>query len=376
MENPNNNNAGAQGEGPRAREQEFEHPMIEDEEVWLSRNAIRNEEAQQPTAGVRAEAKRIREHESYQQQLHEKYFDFTEKTKEEVSKEQQLEEWKDEWIEIHTGAKTHKIRLFPLAQASDFVFCLASTREHFGEGDMLKVYLKDHDPEAVQMLLDLVVSQTITTLQDIPHDDWVPLCRVAHFLQCRSLVDELEQLFVQAVDANNCLSLCQLAEDLQLLRLFEVSLNFMMRSLGDVQDNDIYAELSPELRDRIETIQRLLESRHVKKVWFVNFTEYLAILAEQCDYYKERLRDAERSQEMQLSRLRPTSHGYHYAQEKIEQQRVRVQTLEQILQQHKQMFGRRSSWKRDSGSSGRELINERRLTPTTDKFYVLNGSVS
>jgi hypothetical protein len=326
---------------------------IEDEEQWLQRNALRNEprQAQAPTAQVREDAQRLQEHERYQQQLHQKYFGDTtshKKTKEEIAKEDQLKEWEHESILIQTALavdtnrsspSSFQVRLAPLARVSDFIYCLAATKDHFGE-ETLQVSLVDHDPHAVQLLLDLVFQESTTKVADIPHDHWVPLCRVAHFLQCRDLVDECEALFVEAVDAHNCLSLCQLAEDLQLLRLFEVSLNFMMRSLGSVQENnDIYTELSPELRERIETIQRILESRHVKKVFFVNFNEYLSILAEQCEYYRERLMDAERSQELQLSRIRPTSHGYHYAQEKIEQQRVRVQTLESILQQHKQMFG-------------------------------------
>jgi hypothetical protein len=122
-----------------------------------------------------------------------------------------------------------------------------------------------------------------------------------------------------------------------------------MRTLGDLQErSNVWGDLSPELQTRILTIQQLLlQGGRGHKIYFSSFHEYLAILAEQVDYYKERLQDAQRAQQLHAS---SHAYTYEYTQEKIDKQQVPVQMLELILLEHKKLFASKGILKDDFGS--------------------------
>jgi hypothetical protein len=159
-------------------------------------------------------------------------------------------------------------------------------------------------------------------------------------------------ILIDSVDTANCASLVSLADQLQLFRLFEAALNHMVKTLGNLQDHELWNDLNPELQQCIQTIQRLLLSHntrggigssnhnhvHLKSVYFSTFTEYLAIFAEQVEYYKERLEEAKREQ----ARHKINGGGgkaWEYAQTKIKQHEIRVCTLETAMVEQRKLFG-------------------------------------
>jgi hypothetical protein len=130
------------------------------------------------------------------------------------------------------------------------------------------------------------------------------------------------------------MSICQLADQLHLPCLLEASLGHMMQRLGCLEDHEIWGDLTPELQDRITAIKSLLQSSNRRQIFFSSFTEYLAMFAEQVDYYRERLTEAKLQQDQHCH----DSRGWGYAQEKIDRQSDRVRTLRMVLADQKKLF--------------------------------------
>jgi hypothetical protein len=228
-------------------------------------------------------------------------------------------------------------------------------------------------------------------MSHIPDDHLVECCQMAHYLQCTCILQELvHACLIPSVDTANCLSLVQLADQLELPDLMEASLSHMMASLTHLEQHEIWDDLCPELQQRIGTIQTILEQQHQKqrqqqlhkrrridssgcsaapnnnhnnnssslqkpptaKLYFTSFQEYLAIFAEQVEYYRERLHDAKVCQQGHLIEDENdnrrggggrSSPAWIYAQTKIDQHERRVQTLREVLAQQKQLFGATSA---------------------------------
>jgi hypothetical protein len=195
-------------------------------------------------------------------------------------------------------------------------------------------------------------------------------CEIASFLQCQPLLDVTEEVLCDAADVLNCYALCQLADQLHLTRLFEKALLCMTRSLSTMQNDEEFWEniLPGELRGRIVAIQEAIQSSvhshygsRCRRIAFSSMEEYLAVFAEQVQYYRERLADAEQQQvqlesEIVLDSLRrrpwlflgPSrpAHDQYRAdplwidtQQKINRQKQRLKTLEAVLREHKSIFG-------------------------------------
>ena len=196
-----------------------------------------------------------------------------------------------------------------------------------------------------------LVQQVVLT--EIPDHHMIDCCRLAHYLQCTPVLDAIVRLcLIPSVDTANCLSLVQLADSLELTNLMEASLSHMMQSLTNLEQHQVWDDLSPELKDRIETIRMLLTQSHprhagsgaggskLSKLYFTSFQEYLAIFAEQVEYYRERLHDAKMDQEryVEESIRGSVGHGWKYAQEKIDIHERRVNSLRELLAQQKRLF--------------------------------------
>ena len=307
---------------------------------------------------------RVQAEQSYEQQVHERLFSDQFQAQQESDarlKQQQLDEWKDESIHVLTSScsSPYTVNLGQFARSSDTAFALAKSRTHYEASDHhrqqlqpLSLSLLDYPDESVQVFLQLIQleenSQQVSVASIIPSEHMVTCCHLAHYLQCTDILDKIVSILQQSIDSANCQSLCQLADQLQLHKLLELSLNHMMRTLGYLQEREVWGNLNPELQSRIRTIQTLLQGGH--KIYFSSFHEYLAILAEQVDYYKERLQDAQRAQELHASREKSkSSRGYEYAQEKIDKQQIRVQTLELVLMEHKKLFASKGMLQDDLG---------------------------
>jgi hypothetical protein len=93
--------------------------------------------------------------------------------------------------------------------------------------------------------------------------------------------------------------------------------------------------LTPELQLKIKHVKQILMSQNRKNVFFDTFVEYIAMLAEQYQYYKERLDEAREQQAIH----EPNTAGWNYSQAKIEQQAIKVKRLRTFLQEQKRVFG-------------------------------------
>jgi hypothetical protein len=206
------------------------------------------------------------------------------------------------------------------------------------------------------------------------HQDLVvDCCQIAHYLQCVKIVDVTTDILTEAVDSVNCLALCQLADQLNLSKLFERSLSHMTRTLGTIQDDpDLWEGITPELRERIATILKAIQSSvHSSygtrcNLALTSLDEYLAIFAEQVQYYRERLAEAQEQHlareleirqqiatkqarkirclppndwEMYVTYAVQNDHGWKDTKQKIDRQEKRLQTLDSVLQEQIRVFG-------------------------------------
>lgn len=177
----------------------------------------------------------------------------------------------------------------------------------------------------------------------LPDEHVVDCCRLAHYLQCQTLLNDLVgNVLLPSVDSDNCMSLCHLADQLGLPSLLEASLNHMQATVADVESEPMWGELAPDLRHKIQTIQGILASSNRKYVYFSTFNEYLALLSEQYQYYAERLDEAVDQQRRNVPAGSPS---WTYAQQKIDQQAERLRTLKFKLMEQKKVFGNRNEGK-------------------------------
>ena len=70
------------------------------------------------------------------------------------------------------------------------------------------------------------------------------------------------------------------------------------------------------------------------RLYFGSLEEYIAIFAEQVQYFRERLAEAKEQHQETL----PESRAWCDAKAKIDRQETRVRTLEIALQEHKKLF--------------------------------------
>eukprot|EP00525_Craspedostauros_australis_P003165 CAMPEP_0198128916 /NCGR_PEP_ID=MMETSP1442-20131203/50461_1 /TAXON_ID= /ORGANISM="Craspedostauros australis, Strain CCMP3328" /LENGTH=448 /DNA_ID=CAMNT_0043789173 /DNA_START=70 /DNA_END=1416 /DNA_ORIENTATION=- len=188
----------------------------------------------------------------------------------------------------------------------------------------------------------------------LPFTYWAEACRIAHYLQCAEEVQQLVALLEQNITTSNCLYLIQLADQLSLHTLFEAALQFMLTQVGNLESSEWWSQIeSSDLKESLQTMTSLLQTSLLHRggkrrtnLFFSTLDEYLAIFAEQVEYYQERLEDARRSQSMLKHRMENrgrhghTTDAWQYAQDKIVRQETRVQTLKQALKDQKRLFGR------------------------------------
>lgn len=312
--------------------------QIEDEEEWLRRNGL----VEEPYASEynQSEARRrVQEQVNYQKKIHDKIFEKEQKQDQYAQKQRQerLNDWKEETVSLVTGDMQEdpiSVNLAMLALHSDTVFAMANSRDHF-DGSALSVSLPEYSCNALQAFLDML-PETYLPVEDstIKYDHIVDACRLSHYLQCTELLQKIVKILIAEIDAANCLSLCQLAEQLALPVLMEASLSFIMKSLTSLETHEVWNELGSELQDQIQAIQAILKSNNRRDLFFSSFTEYVAVFAEQVQYYKERLAEARIQQEQHDE----TSPAWAYTQKKINRQAERVETLSMMLAEQKRIF--------------------------------------
>ena len=391
----------AQRNGPEQDEeppQQPDHLRLQDLEGWLLANGLRaappaaaaaaaaipNQQQQQPhpqqqpqqdqdqpNQGANLaieEQARLDAEENYTRRIHQQVFGAKIQQEEQKQRERRqflatLEGWT---IDLHTADKgiVAGLPLRRLAEHCDTLYKLAETWDNFSHEEnnpqqqrqqsqrmsfSLDIYPRASVREFVSALLreeaeeeNEATTNTNTrtaAVQDISPSALVDCCLMAHYLCADRMLKDITDVLVQSIDTSNCLSLCRLADQLNLPVLFERSLAHMMQTIGDLESTDTWEDLTPELRDRIAAIKSAIESSvndSQSRVYFASLDEYLAIFAERVQYFRERLAEAKEQQQQQSG-----THGtraWFDAQTKIERQEERVRTLEIAFREHKQMF--------------------------------------
>jgi len=226
----------------------------------------------------------------------------------------------------------------------------------------------------------------------------VECTKLAHYIQCPIVLDALTSILINAIDSNNCMALCSLADQLNLKALFEASVNHVIERLdvftpttiegsdtttsktssdsgsggdGDGKKDEIdemWSSLPNELRSRVLTMRNVMRSSvigrgsKVSGLFFSSRDEFLAIFRETIRDKKERLKDAQQRHEEVIREreeewiVRAERRGswfdrssaakksfifgpdVKYALVKIEDQTKRLQTLESFYEEQKMIF--------------------------------------
>lgn len=322
---------------------ELEVHRIQDFDDWLSRNALRapSEATQRSELLRNEETQSFQEHSRYQEELHTQIFANQEEEEQNRQQERQtlIASWSAVHIEVLTsdGVLPQQVPLKPLAESCDFVFAMASSRDQFSSQDQkLQVSLDRFSSESVGEFLSVVNGD-----KTLPSDNAVvDCCQIAHYLQNTVILQATVDILIQSIDSANCMSLCQLADQLNLPTLFERSLSYMMQSLGDLETTGAWEDLPDELKETIGSIQTAIQSSihsQRSRLYFSSLREYLSIFAETVQYNRERLAEAKEQHGQTTHR----GGAWQDTQNKIERQERRVRTLEAVMKEQKKLFSLR-----------------------------------
>lgn len=322
--------------------------QIEDFEAWLAANALRNDGG----TGVDSVLNRTEIHErvkaeqEYEKTVHQDIFRQNDEYEAMCHNEKAeiLESWTNRRIDlVCADGLVKNIPLRQIAATTEAVFVWASspaleqlsTKSDSRTGN--HQFTLDRFPcKSVNEFVKMATGHK--DVRDVHSEYVVDCCQLAHFLRSEVLLNEIVEILMNSIDTENCLSLCQLADHLQLHSLFEKALAHLMQSLGDVKTLD---ELTPELRQKLETIQSAIQTsvHQNSRLYFSSLNEYLAIFGERVQYYIERLAQAEE----EASTLEPGTRYYVDVQRKISAQKMRIQTLSFALQEQKKLFSKKES---------------------------------
>jgi hypothetical protein len=326
-----------------------ESHRLEDLHTWLRKNALLQDDgAQLPRSDLLEERERFENYFYYQQSIHESIFANQQAIEQQQRQErvQILNRFRDVHISLLCAdGVIRNVPLKPLAESCETVFTWAQSWCMFNssDSDKEKQFVLDHFcTSSCQAFMNLIDRSDQSELVDqLTPEQIVDCIRIAHYLQNTNLLNELEHVLMDAIDTDNCLSLCQLADQLGLTSLFEYTLSHMVRTLGDLEETEVFDDLTPELKDRISCIRGALQSsvNSSSRLFFASLDEYLAIFAERVQYFRERLVEAKEQH-------KETQNGTHYwydVQRKIEHQEQRVRTLEIAYREQKKLFTQKST---------------------------------
>lgn len=203
------------------------------------------------------------------------------------------------------------------------------------------------------------ILQQTKSIQNISPDHIIECCKISHFLQCQSILNDIVSIIQQSIDDNNCASICILADELHIPSLIQSSMSHVMDKLDNIKQNDIWNDFPMSLKHHIQTLHNAAMSSivgrgHTSKVLFTSSNEFLSIFFDTLREHKERLREAKlRQEEIIQERIRQNENRGRYEKEidvyggdvrdaaiKIEKQERRVQTLETFYNEQKMIFAR------------------------------------
>jgi len=322
------------------------HLQIHDFQHYLNTRGLRDESA----VGMSSELnlsetrQRLADEKAYQQRIHEEAFG--ELNEEERSKRIFLDKIDEadhrNRIILRSVNGSVESTVKKLACQCDTVYALAMSRDMYEREESvtqlpLELSLEVYSQDAVEEFVNIV--HGVKVPNDISPDLVVDCCRIAHYVQCSSVLKQLVEMLVEAVDTANCRSMLELADQLSLPSLFERSLSHMMASLDETED--VWDELHSELKDRISLMKEAIESSILtgnSRLYFGSIQEYLAMFAETVQYHRERLFDAKERQAEEKAAYLIRSNAWEYNQRFIDRQEKRVDRLEMIMKKQKEIF--------------------------------------
>jgi len=339
-ENDDNNN----DEEPQPDDR---HRLIESYEHFLERHGIADVlYGSQSERNLEERRSKFQEESDYQEDIHRTIFGADQPQEENSERAQFLATIKDEVIDIETSKEVIRdVPLKSMAELCDTLFTLATFKQaHQSEkGKRLSFSLKSFQHEAVVEFVAIMLGDKGP--EEVSADHVVECCEIARYMQCERVLEAMVDILMSSIDNANCMALCQLADQLDLPRLFEKSMAQMMQSLGSLQQHELWNDFNPELKSRIVDMEAVMRSsiHNVKnRLYFSSMEEYLSIFAENVEYYRERLAEAKERQAEEL----PVGHAWTDAQSKIDKQVTRMRTLELVLKEQKELFGRGRQQKR------------------------------
>jgi hypothetical protein len=315
-----------------------EERRIDDIDGWLRTRGLG---APPTSVHLEEEAARLRAEEEYAQSIHQRIFHEKDAMEQKQREERaaMIQQWAGLTIHIRTQEGVLEgVSLTTLASSCDTVFALASSWNSFAttsEKDEMYFSLEQFSKDSVEDFLALV-DQT-KKIDTVSENNIVDCCQIAHYLQSESVLQSTVEVLLESVSSANCLSMYQLADQLHLHQLSERALGHMMETLGDEHFLEAWEDLTPELKDRIETIRMAIQTSansRTSRLFFGSLDEYISIFSERVQYFRERLIEAQE----QLQLIEHGTRSWEDTFQKVQRQEARVRTLQRVLAEQKKMF--------------------------------------
>jgi hypothetical protein len=265
---------------------------------------------------------------------------------------------KGKTIRIKTKSNQYyDISLIKMVDRCDVIYSYAhsSQLQSNDQETRLEFSLEQFCPSAVVTFLKLLgLAGDFIKVQDIPNQEIIECCRIAHFLQCQTLLDEIVELIKDHIDAENCTSICVLADQLQIPTLMHASMSLVLERLDDIQNHEVWDEFPSSLKNHIVTLRNAASSSILGRgkkglVLFSSGDEFLALFSDNIRELKERLHDAKQRQQEIIQERERRNTGFRLqcdvyggdvkdAARKIERQEARIRTLEAFYLEQKAIF--------------------------------------
>lgn len=266
---------------------------------------------------------------------------------------------KGKTIQIKTKTCSYQMPLLKMVDQCDVIYSFVHSYHLLrnGKESELEFCLEQFCPNSVYSFLRLLgLDGVIMKVQDIPSGEIIECCRIAHFLQCRNLLDPIVDLIKENVDAENCVSICLLADQLQIPALMNESMSLILDRLDMIQKNDLWNDFPLALKNHVITLRNAASSSIVGggkqgRVLFTSGKEFLAIFSDIIREHRERLIEAKRRQQEIIDERTDRNKGFVMpcdvhggdvkdAAIKIAKQEARIRTLEAFYNEQKIIFSR------------------------------------
>jgi len=323
---------------------------IESLDDWLRSNGLGAPSELQ--AGQIEEAQRQHYRNDYAAKMHDKFFSSLddEAKQKDLEKDRKIKSMEGITMTIAAADGTvQNVDVASLARSCDTVYAMASSWNVFSnkprdEPD-ISLSLTDFPRSSINSFVSF--NNNEVNLEELTPEDIVDCCQIAHYLQNESILESTVEVLAASIDNQNCLSICQLADQLQLQELFQKALSQMMKAMQDLEEQETNALhlLTPELRERIKAIRQAIETSvhsHKNELYFGSLDEYLAIFAERVQYYRERLDEAKEQYNTLLADCSVAHRDDTRA--KIQKQEQRLRTLQTVFKEQKKLFGDKASF--------------------------------